>query len=521
SLSKAGVVFGENATQITNWSTTAAEAFGITQQQALESAGTFGNLFTAMGIGSAPTAEMSTGLVQLAADLASFNNIDPAEALDKLRAGMVGEAEPLRTLGVNLTAAATQARAMAMGLAGSTEELTPAMLAQARYSLIMEQTALAQGDFARTSDGLANQSRILKAQIGDLAAQIGTALLPFVTQAVQFISGLVTKFMEMDAPVRNAILVIAGLAAVAGPILLVIGGLATALGVLLSPVGLIIAAVVGLGVAWATNFGGIRDATQPIIDAVIAALSNIPATFELIKSKVLELVNQWSTQLTMLRLVVETAFQGVADVVRSIMGIIIGSVQDHATQIRSQFQQAYNTVRTTVQQVLAQVQNIVTTVLGIIKTFMARHGDEIRTTLGNAWESIARIINLAAQLVQATVVPIFQAIAQFLSDHGEAIQTVLSGAWDVVKNLIEGVLTLIEGIITAALQVIHGDWEGAWETIKDTVDKVWQNILGIIEGLLTQLQGIYKLGIEELVNKAKKWMEDTLDKVKEGWDNVK
>ncbi|MCB0043415.1 MAG: hypothetical protein KDE23_27200, partial [Caldilinea sp.] len=70
SLSKAGVVFGENAAQITAWSSTAATAFGVTQQQALESAGTFGNLFTAMGIGQQATTDMSMGLVQLAADLA-------------------------------------------------------------------------------------------------------------------------------------------------------------------------------------------------------------------------------------------------------------------------------------------------------------------------------------------------------------------------------------------------------------------------------------------------------------------
>ena len=108
---------------------------------------------------------MSQGLVQLAADLASFNNIGVDEALLKLQSGLVGETEPLRALGVNLNAAAVQAEALKMGLAANVETLTAADMAQARYALILQQTTTAQGDLARTSDGWANQNRILQATL--------------------------------------------------------------------------------------------------------------------------------------------------------------------------------------------------------------------------------------------------------------------------------------------------------------------------------------------------------------------
>ena len=104
---------------------------------------------------------MSTGLVQLAADLASFNNLNPEEVFLKLQSGIVGEVEPMRALGVNLSAAAVNAKALQMGLVNANGELTEQAKIMARYALIMEQTGNAQGDFARTSDGLANSTRIL------------------------------------------------------------------------------------------------------------------------------------------------------------------------------------------------------------------------------------------------------------------------------------------------------------------------------------------------------------------------
>ena len=186
-LNKVRVVFRESAKDIEAFATNARTNLGLSQSAALSAAGTFGNLFTAMKISRPAAAEMSQGILQLAADLASFNNIKPEEALEKLRAGLVGETEPLRTLGVNLSAAAVTARALAMGLADTEKALTPAMKAQAAYSLILEQTRTAQGDFARTSDGLANKQRVLTASFDDLKVTIGQQLLPTYQRVMAFV----------------------------------------------------------------------------------------------------------------------------------------------------------------------------------------------------------------------------------------------------------------------------------------------------------------------------------------------
>lgn len=188
SVSKVGVVFGDSAGEIQDWAKTAASSMGQSRQQALEAAGTFGNLFVALKIGAPQAAEMSKKMVGLAGDLASFNNVSPEEALEALRSGLVGETEPLRKFGVNLNDATLKAKAMELGLDDGKGVLDANAKAQAAYALILEQTGTAQGDFIRTSAGLANQQRIMSAQWIDLKASIGTAFLPVAAEAAKVVT---------------------------------------------------------------------------------------------------------------------------------------------------------------------------------------------------------------------------------------------------------------------------------------------------------------------------------------------
>jgi len=178
SLSKTNVVFGEFSENVQDFARTGPESLGLSNQAALEATATFGNLFTALGLTQEAAADLSPDIVQLAADLASFNNISVDDAILALRSGLVGEVEPLRRFGIAINAAAVDAKALELGLAGASGEVTEAAKVQARYALILEQTSNAQGDFARTADGVANRQRTLAAGFQDLQAQIGVALLP-------------------------------------------------------------------------------------------------------------------------------------------------------------------------------------------------------------------------------------------------------------------------------------------------------------------------------------------------------
>jgi len=187
-ISKTQVVFEDQADAVIAFGENAALSLGMSENAALSAAGTYGNLFRSMGIGLDTSADMSMNLIQLAGDLASFNNMDPTEVLDKLRTGISGETEPLKTLGININQVMLQEKAMELGLWDGTGTIDAAAKAQASYALILEQTTLAQGDFERTSDGLANQQRIMNALWENAKATLGTAFLPVVTTGVKLLN---------------------------------------------------------------------------------------------------------------------------------------------------------------------------------------------------------------------------------------------------------------------------------------------------------------------------------------------
>ena len=192
SLTKNEQLFGRHAKGIDQWSTTTARAFGISRRDALAAAGSYGSLFETIGLGDKAAAQMSTRFSELAGDLASFNNATPQEALDALKSGLIGEAEPMRRFGALLSETRVQAEAWKSGIAEQGAELTEQQKVQARYNLILKDTRAAQGDFGRTSGGLANQLRILKAQFSDAGAQLGSKLLPVAIKATTFLNDLFT-----------------------------------------------------------------------------------------------------------------------------------------------------------------------------------------------------------------------------------------------------------------------------------------------------------------------------------------
>ncbi len=194
-ISKVGVVFGGAADQVLKFGEKSDQALGMSENAALSAAGTYGNLFRAMGIAEQTSANMSVRLVKLAGDLASFNNLDPTDVLDKLRSGLSGETEPLKSLGININDATLKAKAMELGFQEVNGVLEPAAKAQAAYALFLEQTSLAQGDFTRTSSGLANQQRILSSQFENLKAKLGGGLLPVVNLGAGMLSNFLGGIM--------------------------------------------------------------------------------------------------------------------------------------------------------------------------------------------------------------------------------------------------------------------------------------------------------------------------------------
>ena len=211
-MSKNKVVFGQVADEVERFADKGPQALGQTKTAALDAAATFGTFGKAAGLSGKDLAGFSTDLVGLSADLASFHNATPEEAVVALGAALRGESEPIRRFGVLLDDASLRNEALRLGLVKTTKDaLTPQNKTLAAQSLIMKQTKDAQGDFARTSDGLANSQRILSAEFGNLKTSIGSAFLPvaekvvhWAISAVQGLQGLGPVFGQVKAFIAGA-----------------------------------------------------------------------------------------------------------------------------------------------------------------------------------------------------------------------------------------------------------------------------------------------------------------------------
>lgn len=202
---------------------------GLNAYEVRKNVATINDMTHSMGLTKTQSYDLATGLTKLSYDLASFKNLKPEEAFQKLQAGITGEAEPLKRLGILVNDNTIKTYAYKNGIAAMGEELTEQQKVLARYGAIMEQTTNAQGDMARTIDSPTNQLRIFQEQIKQISIDMGTLLIPTFTKVVGKLSDLAKWFDGLSTEQKENIAKWGAIAAVIGPVLFVIGKLIIAI----------------------------------------------------------------------------------------------------------------------------------------------------------------------------------------------------------------------------------------------------------------------------------------------------
>lgn len=187
-LSKSQTIFGSASKDIEKFGSNAAKSLGLSKEEAISGAAAFGNFFDQIGIGKKQSANLAKGFLQMSGDLASFNNADPSEVMESFQAATRGEYDSLQKFIPSVNAAKVETEALRLSHKKSAKDLTDADKAQALYNLSIKGQGKAQGDFARTSQGAANQQRILSAELKNARASIGNGLLPIFTKLLVFIN---------------------------------------------------------------------------------------------------------------------------------------------------------------------------------------------------------------------------------------------------------------------------------------------------------------------------------------------
>lgn len=193
------VTFSNMSDKVGEFAKKAAEAAGLSEIMAKRYVGTFGAMAKAFGFAESESFQMSTALTQLAGDVASFYNITQDEAYTKLKSVFTGETETLKDLGVVMTQSALDSFAMAKGYMKTTKQMSEQEKVALRYAFVMEQLSAAQGDFARTSDSWANQTKILSLNFDKFKANIGKALINIFTPFLKTMNEIVSKIAQLSS----------------------------------------------------------------------------------------------------------------------------------------------------------------------------------------------------------------------------------------------------------------------------------------------------------------------------------
>lgn len=285
------VTFGSATEAINSWSKECLAAYGMNEVSAKRYAGTIGAMLKSSGLTGDAIVDMSKDMVGLAGDMASFYNLDLETAFEKIRSGISGETEPLKQLGINMSVANLEAYALSQGITTAYNEMSQAEQVMLRYNYLMSTTADAQGDFARTQDSYANQTRLLSESWLEFTGIMAEQLLPVLTTIVSWLNNIVA-FLTENADMVSAVLVglatTVGILAVAWVVhaaaqwLAVAANQALIVSLLSNPI-LWIALIIGVLVAamyrWIQSIGGVKNAWEICKLALIVGWNAVKLAF--------------------------------------------------------------------------------------------------------------------------------------------------------------------------------------------------------------------------------------------------
>lgn len=432
SLSKSNTIFGENAKEMEKWAATGARSFGQSKQQALENAASFGNMFTQLGIGSGTAKDMSKSMVELASDFASFHNADISEVLIAQQAAFRGEYDAVQRFVPTINAAAVEQKALKMGLAGSTKELTAQHKALATQALLMEGAGAAMGDYDRTSKGWANRMREMKARWEDFKASAGAPIMGAALKSLDAVEAVGKRVAAGFALIKSGYLE-GNVSEKSG----FLGGLVT----------------VGIKARETVDFirnafaAGRADTTW--LDTLVGGLRAFIG-----------------------------AFQNASDGITS--SGFAGKMEAIAIFVRQNLQP-----------VLIGLGVALALLIG---PWFALGAALVYAY--SKFEGFRDVVNAVVSTVVAIVSGFVDLVSTMWAQFGDQLIAYAKGAWTAISGVVEGAMNIIRGIVLVVTSLIHGDWSGAWDGIKAILSGAVKALVGLIEGGMQMFNAAMSAGIE-------------------------
>jgi len=489
SLSKVNTIFGKSAGEIDSWAKGAAASFGMSRQQALDTAGSLGNMFTQLGIGVGEASKMSQGITELAADFASFHNADISEVIAAQSAAFRGEYDSLQRFLPLINAATVEQKAMEMTGKANAKALTAQEKALAVHELMLQGAGKAAGDFDRTSGSLANQLRIARASAENFAAGVGSVLLPVVLKGFQLIGSL------SDAIKSNLRPVLDGMGNALAPVADKIGQIVDAFrlwregGIDLAGA---ISGLISEDLRFLPTIEKIVDGLRPAVEWFQKVTKHV----DLARPALIALGAVLTGGLVIaLKAAAVAAIGFLAPIAAALapfaaFGLALAAVVAGVLFAWNKFEGFRNAV-------FAVLDFITGTVAPALQQF----GENLVGWIGDAvgwiveiWpqisEAFGHVINVLKTLITAVVGPLLLGLVFLWRTIGDDIVNIVKTAFRVVGEVINAVLDVFRGVVQFVLAIINGDWSKAWNSAMAIVRGIWDAFFGFLRGIGNVIQSI-------------------------------
>jgi len=459
----------------------------------------------ALSFGIVQNADEMAQLTEIAIALGRAQGLDAAQAVSDLTTALARQSPMiLDNLGISLKLSEAYA-IYAESIGKTVDQLTDAEKAEAfRQAALIEGMRVVERMGGIQEDAASAVER-LNARFRDAKAAIGAALLPMLERLLGFVQPLVDWFASLDENTMRWVATIGVIVAAAGPVLVILGTLISSLttvgGVLAgigAPVLLVVGAVAALGVAFATNWGGIRDRVMEAWDAIQPILSEIWSWLQEAIPAALDYLRGWFADVW--SQIQPTVIEAVGNIQAKIAELqpIFNQLQAGAASVVAWFVENWPLIQAAIQQVMDVVGGIIANVVNEVVPFIVEMFGKVVDWVVENWPLIQETVSTVLGAVWAVVSAILGAIRAIWAEHGDAILNAVSLTWDSIKTIIGTALDVVLGLIRAAMQVITGDWEGAWETVKGVFISVWNALQRLLRNYFNTLLGYFDTSLDDL-----------------------
>lgn len=447
-LSKSQTIFGANAGALESWASGAAQAVGLSKEAALDAAAGFGNMFTQLGFTGDEAAGMSQKVVQMSADLGSFNNMPTADVADRISAAFRGEYDSLQALIPNINAARVEQEAMAATGKTNASELTAQEKAAAVLAIVNKDGAAAMGDYAKTADGAANTQKTLTASLEDQQSKLGQTLMPLWQDFLGFLT-------DTAVPALSAIVDwISQNASWLGPLSLALGLATTAVWLFnialnANPIMLIITAIGALvgGILWvATQTTFFQDVWTNVTNAIGTAWNWL-----------------WTS-------VLQPVFTAIGDVFswiyNNIIMPIVTGIMIYIGLWAAVITWLWETVISPVFAAIGQAfnwiwANVISPVIDFISAGIRAAGDVFNWLYQNAVKPAFDGVAAAFDWVWRSIIsPVADAISGAMRGIGNTVRDVFGGLASFIGSAFQAALNVVRGPINGIIGLVNSAIRG-------------------------------------------------------------